>query len=59
MFLTIKPYLHLKSVIMLNWIIWNRTIFDIKLYLQLTELLHITAWIVWNRNVFDKLCTYA
>ena len=31
----------------------------LKLYLQLTELLHITAWIVWNRNVFDKLCTYA
>ena len=34
---------------MLNWIIWNRTVFfTLKLYLQLTELLHITAWIVWN-----------
>ena len=30
MFLTIKPYLHLNYVIMLNWIIWNRTGFDIK-----------------------------
>ena len=27
MFLTIKPYLHLNFVLMLNWIIWNRTIF--------------------------------
>ena len=30
MFLTIKPYLHLNCVLMLNWIIWNRTVFDIK-----------------------------
>ena len=25
MFLTIKPYLHLNYVLMLNWIIWNIT----------------------------------
>ena len=30
MFLTLKPYLHLNCVLMLNWIIWNRTVFDIK-----------------------------
>ena len=30
MFLTIKPYLHLNCVLMLNWTIWNRTVFDIK-----------------------------
>ena len=52
--LTIKPYLHLNCVLMLNWIIWNRTVFvTLKLYLHLTELLHVTAWIVWKRNVFD------
>ena len=27
MFLTIKPYLHLNCLLMLNWIIWNRTAF--------------------------------
>ena len=30
MFLTIKPYLHLNCVLMINWIIWNWTVFDIK-----------------------------
>ena len=55
MFLTIKPYLHLNCMLMLNWIIWNRTVSTLKLYLHLNELLHLTAWIVWNRNVFDHL----
>ena len=39
---------------MLNRIVSNRTVSTIKLYLHLTELLHITAWIVWNGNVFDN-----
>ena len=30
MFLTIKLYLHLNCVLMLNWRIWNRTVFDIE-----------------------------
>ena len=27
MFFTIKLYLHLNCILMLNWIVWNRTIF--------------------------------
>ena len=30
MFLTIKLHLHLNCKIMLGWIIWNRTVFNIK-----------------------------
>ena len=30
MFLTIKLYLHLNSVLMLKGIVWNGTVFDIK-----------------------------
>ena len=30
MFLTIKPYLHLNCVLMLNRFIGNRTVFDIE-----------------------------
>ena len=42
MFLTIKPYLYLNCVIMLNWIIWNGTVFLVlKLYLHLIELFNI------------------
>ena len=37
MFFTIKPYLHLNLVLMLNWILWNRTIF-IKVDLALNNL---------------------
>ena len=39
MFLTIKLYLDLNSLFMLNWIIWNRTIFDI-------EIVFTVNWIV-------------
>ena len=39
---------------MLNWIIWNWTVFDIETVLTLTELWYIIAWIVWNRNVFGN-----
>ena len=35
MFLTIKPYLHLNCVLMLNWIISNRTVFDIEIVFTL------------------------
>ena len=37
MFFTIKLYLHLNCVLMLNWIVWNRTIF-IKMDLVLNNL---------------------
>ena len=30
MFLTLKLYLHLNSVLMLNWIVWNVDVFDVK-----------------------------
>ena len=33
--LTIKPYLHLNCVLMLNWIVWNVTAFDIENILTL------------------------
>ena len=50
MFLTIKPYLHLNYVLMLNWIIWNRTDFDIE-----TELFNIELFwhlIVCKENLY-------
>ena len=37
MFFTIKIYLHLNCVLILNWIVWNRTIF-IKMDLALNNL---------------------
>ena len=55
---------------MLNWIIWNRTAFDIETVLRLKWIVWYRTvltsncrttwlnWIVWNRNVFHiKLCT--
>ena len=33
--------IELKCVLMLNWITWNRTVFDIQTVLRLN-------WIVWN-----------
>ena len=35
MFLTIKLYLDLNRVLILNLIIWNRTIFDVETVLTL------------------------
>ena len=35
MFLTIKLHLHLNSVLILKWIVWNRTDFDIETLLTL------------------------
>ena len=37
MLLTIKPYLYLNCVLMLNWIVWNRTFF-IKIDLALNNI---------------------
>ena len=57
MFFTIKLYLHLNCVFMLNWIVWNRTIFDIETVLTVNWIdiyIYITAWTVWNGNVFDN-----
>ena len=36
---------------MLNWIIWNRTVFDIEIVLTLN-------WIVGNRKVFIFNCVW-
>ena len=41
MFLTIKLYLYLNWVLMLNWILWNLSVFDIELYIHETELFNI------------------
>ena len=41
---------------MLNWIISNRSFSTLKLYLHLTELLHITSWIVWNKCFWQLNC---
>ena len=61
----------LKSVQMLNWIVWNRTVLTLKLctYAKLNCLkykgfflhwncVHILNWIVWNRTVFYTETVY-
>ena len=40
MILTINPHLHLNCVLMLNWIIWNKTFWNWN-YLHDTELFDI------------------
>ena len=47
LFFTIKLYLHLNCVLILNWIIWNWTVFDIETVLTLN-------WIVIY-NCLNKL----
>ena len=56
MFLTIKPYLHLylAELLRLDELFEMELFSTLKLYLHLTELLHITAWIVWNGNVCEN-----
>ena len=48
---------------MLNWITWNRTVFDIEPVLTLNWIVLIRAvglnWITWNRNVFDNKTVYS
>ena len=43
---------------MLNWIIWNRTVFDIETVLAQNWIIWIRTvwlnWIAWNRDVFDN-----
>ena len=36
--------IELKCVLMINWIVWSRTVFDI-------ETVHMLNWIVWNGTV--------
>ena len=55
MILTIKPYLHLNCVLMLNWIIWNRIFLTLELYLHETELFNLELFwhfAVCNRNLY-------
>ena len=45
---------------MLNWIVWNGTVFDIDTVLTLNWILHhvknifILNWIVWNKTVWQN-----
>ena len=43
---------------MLNWIVWNWTVFDIETALTLNWIVWIRTvwlyWIAWNRNIFDN-----
>ena len=55
---------------MVNWIVWNSTVFDIETVLTRTvfdiETVHWIVWIrtiwlnwiAWNRNVFDNQTVY-
>ena len=49
MFLTIKLYLHLNCMLMLNGMVWNGTDFDIETLLTLN-------WIVYYRTVLTFNC---
>ena len=49
MFLTIKLYLNLNCMLMLNWIIWNGTVFDIETVL-------ILNWFVLYKTVLTFNC---
>ena len=43
--------IELNCVLMLNWIVWNRTVSDIETVLTLN-------WIVWNRTVLTFNCIW-
>ena len=43
--------IELNGVIMLNWIVWIRTVFDI-------ETVHKQNWIVWNRTILTFNCVW-
>ena len=49
MFLAIKLYLHLNCVLMLNWIVWNRTVFDIEIVFILNWMFNIELF--WHVTV--------
>ena len=50
--------IELKCVLMLIWITWNRTVFDIESVFRLNWIVWIKTvslnGIAWNRNVFDN-----
>ena len=43
---------------MLNWIVWNRNVFDMETVLTLKGIVWIRTvlpnWIDWNRNAFEN-----
>ena len=47
-----------NCVLMLTWIVWNGTVFDIETVLALNWIVWNRTvwlnWIAWNRNVFDN-----
>ena len=49
MFFATKVYLHLNCVLMLYWIVWNGTVFDIETVLSLN-------WIVIYKTVLTFYC---
>ena len=49
MFLTNKMYLHLNWLLLLNWIVWNGTVFDIETLLTVNG-------IVWYRTALTFNC---
>ena len=68
--LEIELFWYLNCVLMLNWIVWNRTVFDMKTVLTrivfdvetvltLNWIVWIKTvwlnWIAWNRKVFSQL----
>ena len=48
MFSTIKQNLDLNCGLMLNWIVWNVTVFDIETLLTLTQLFNIELFLLFN-----------
>ena len=47
----IELFSHLKYVLMLNWIVWNRNVFDIEPVCKRKTIL-ILNWIVWNKTFY-------
>ena len=43
--------IELNCVLILNWILWNRTVFDIESVSKHKTIL-ILNWVVWNRTVY-------
>ena len=48
--LKLNCFWHWNCVLILSWIVWNRTFWHLILYKQKTIL--ILNWIVWNRTVY-------
>ena len=50
--------IELICVLILNWIVWNRTDFDSETVLTLKWIIWIRTvwinWIAWNRDIFDN-----